>query len=237
MSRPVALVTGAGKAGGLGAYLAEKLAKTGYALAIHYRSSGADAVAHAARLPEAAAFQADLSEETGARRLIEAVASHWGRLDVLINNAGAYHMSPLAELSPEQWHEGIDSTATATFFTTRAALPWLRRSGRGRVVNIGDAGAGRLVPRNLALGYHIGKTGVLLLTKSFARQEARQGVTVNMVSPGILENSIDLDHRPPIPAGRLGGFEDIWNAVAWLLRPESGYVTGNQIRVSGGWNL
>jgi 3-oxoacyl-[acyl-carrier protein] reductase len=233
----VALVTGAGRAGSLGAALCEKLAAAGYAVAVHYHRSAAGAQALAARLPRARAFQADLAHAGEATRLVEEVAATWGGLDVLINNAGTYTRTPLAELSEAQWREGYDSTATAAFFTTRAALPLLARSGHGRVINIGDSAVDKLTARDLAMSYHVGKTGVLLLTKSFAARAAVAGITVNMISPGILHNSIDLDEQPPIPAGRLGTFDDIWNAAAFLLRPESQYLTGSNLQVTGGWNL
>lgn len=235
--RKVALVTGAGKPGALGVYLAQRLDAGGYAVALHYHTHGADAQSMATQLDCAAAFHADLTSALDAERLIGEVTAHFGRLDVLINNVGVYHMQRLYELSEVDWHHELGSTATAVFFTTRAAIPWLRRSGVGRVINIGDAGAGKLGPRDLAMGYHIGKTGVLLLTHSFARLEAKQGITVNMVSPGILQNSIDLDRLPRIPIDRVGTFEDVWNVIEFFLKPESQYATGNHVRVSGGWNL
>lgn len=232
--RPVALVTGA--AGGLGEALARALAADGCRVAVHYRRRRAEAAALAAELG-GAAFGADLSREAEAMAMIDAVGQTFGRLDVLVNNAGVYRPKHMQELSEAEWREGLDSTAAACFFATRAALPLLRRSPAGRVVNIGDSSCGKISPRDLAVSYHIGKIGVLVLTRSMARAEARHGITVNMVSPGILENSIDRAEAPEIPAGRLGTFDDVVGAVRFLLLPGSGYVTGSNIRVSGGWNL
>ena len=233
----MALVTGAGRPGSLGAALCGRLAEAGFAVGVHYHRSREGAEALAARLPRAVAVGGDLSGEAGASGAVAEVVKQLGGLDVLVNNAGVYHRTPLHALTEAQWREGLDSTAGAVFFTTRAALPHLMRSGSGRVVNVGDAGADRPGPRDLAVSYHIGKAGVWLLTQSFARQAAAAGVTVNLVSPGYLENSVDLDEAPGIPAGRVGTFDDIWNAVAFLLKPESGYLTGSNLKVSGGWSL
>lgn len=234
-----ALVTGA--SGGLGAALATRLADAGYAVALHYRSRPAEAEALVAQLAQkvipARAFGADLGQEAQAQDLIKAVLAWAGRLDVLINNAGVYHETGLMELNEAQWQIGLTSTATAAFFTTRAALPALRQSPHGRVVMIGDSSADRPTARDLAMSYHIGKTGVLMLARSFAQQEAPHGVTVNVVSPGYLENSIDLAKAEEVPVGRYGHPDDIWNAVRFLLQPESNYLTGSNLVVSGGWNL
>ncbi|HPA16976.1 MAG TPA: SDR family oxidoreductase [Verrucomicrobiae bacterium] len=234
--RPVALVTGAGRPRGLGAAIARALADDGYRLVVHFHKSGDDAAALAAEVG-GIAVGADLSTGAAADALIGSVARGFGRLDVLINNAGVYHRKDLRDISEAEWREGLDSTASACFFTTRAALPLIRLSPCGRVVNIGDSSCEKLAPRDLSVSYHIGKIGVLVLTRSFARQEAEHGVTVNMVSPGILENSVDLDVAPDIPAGRRGTFGDVLGAIRFLLRPDSGYVNGSNLVVSGGWNL
>lgn len=238
-TQKTALVTGA--AGGLGAALSRHLVEEGYAVALHYRSRPEEAEAQAEALSQegtpARAFRADLGHESQAKELLEAVLAWSGRLDVLINNAGVYHETPLMELSEAQWYTGLTSTATAAFFTTRAALPALRDSPTGRVIMIGDSSADRPTARDLAMSYHIGKTGVLMLARSFAQQEAKHGVTVNVVSPGYLDNSIDLATAEEVPAGRYGTPQDIWNAVHFLLQPSSSYLSGSNLVVSGGWNL
>lgn len=234
-----ALVTGA--ASGLGEALATRLAEAGHAVAVHYHTQADNAEAIAERLRRggaaALAVGGDLSREADAGEVVRQIGDWAGRLDVLINNAGAYHAAGLMELTEEQWFAGLNSTASAVFFTTRAALPLLRRSGCGRVVNLGDSSADRPTARDLAVGYHVGKTGVLMLTRSFARQEAAHGITVNMISPGYLENSMDLDTAEQVPAGRYGRDEDVWVALAHLLDDASGYQTGSNLILSGGWNL
>lgn len=238
MSR-VVLVTGAGR--GLGAGLARLLAADGHALALHCcrAREAAHALAHELRQggTEAEVFPADLADELQAWTMIHAIADRFGRLDALINNAGTYVPEDLESTTTSAWRQGLDSTVTAVFFTTRAALPLLRRAGAGRVINMGDSSCDRPTARDLAPSYHVGKTGVLMLTRSFAAHEAIHGVTVNMISPGYLDNSVELPHPGIIPAGRHGTFADVYHAVRHLLDPASGYLTGSNLVVSGGWNL
>jgi NAD(P)-dependent dehydrogenase (short-subunit alcohol dehydrogenase family) len=235
----VALVTGAGR--GLGAGLARHLAADGYSLALHAHRSVDPAMALAVELmaggTDAIIVRGNLSDELNAWMMMQEIADHFGQLDVVINNAGEYIPEDLHEIGRCTWSQGLDSTATATFFTTRAALPLLRLSGEGRVVNIGDSSCDHPGARDLALSYHIGKTGVLIVTKSFAVAEAEYGITVNMVSPGYLDNSVDLPHPSMIPSQRYGNDADIYQAVRFLLHPGTSYLTGSNLVVSGGWNL
>jgi NAD(P)-dependent dehydrogenase (short-subunit alcohol dehydrogenase family) len=239
MKQPVALITGAAK--GLGAALAKRLTQNGFAVALHYRRSENEATALVKNITAnggtVAAFQADLAVETEAQQLVSEVLIKFRKIDLLINNSGVYHEKNLQTLTTAEWFEGINSTATAAFFTTRAVLPHLRKSANGRIINIGDSSCERIGARDLALSYHIGKTGTLMLTKSFAQEEARNGITVNMISPGYLENSLALPDPSKIPAGRFGTPDDVWNAIQFLLKPESNYLTGANLIISGGWNL
>ncbi|MDZ4788382.1 MAG: SDR family oxidoreductase [Blastochloris sp.] len=237
--KKVALVTGAGR--GLGSELAVQLGKSGYKVAVHYFRSrkGAEKVVQEIETLGgiAIALKADLSNGEEAKRLLERVKLDFGQLDVLINNSGVYHEHNIQQLTDSEWHEGLNTTVSSAFFVTRSALPLLRESDLGRIINIGDSSCDRPGMRDLALSYHVGKTGVYILTRSFAASEAAYGITVNMVSPGFLENSVGLVEAKEIPAGRLGSFDDIINAVEFLLKKESGYITGTNIVVSGGWNL
>lgn len=237
------LVTGAGT--GLGAALAQRLAADGYAVAVHYRTSRAGAAKVVAAIRRAGgraqAFPGKIDTQRGAQTLVRQVVK-WsgGGLDAVVNNSGAYVGREVDQLTEADWLAGFQSTASAALFTTQAALPYLRRSvrpGGGRIVCIGDSSCDRPTARDLALGYHIGKTGLLMLARSIAQAEAKHGITCNLVSPGYLENSVGLPPRRSLPAGRYGTFDDVWNAVAFLLRPESAYLNGSNLVVSGGWNL
>jgi NAD(P)-dependent dehydrogenase (short-subunit alcohol dehydrogenase family) len=243
LSRPVALVTGAG--GGLGRALAIGLAADGFDVAVHCHrseSGAADTVAQiVAAGGKAQCLLADLRAEAGATALAIAVQAAFGKLDVLVNNAGIYEPKDLEALSEEQWFTGLNTTASAVFFTTRAVLPLLRAAPNGgRVINIGDGSCDRPSARDEAMAYHIGKTGVWMLTRSFAKRLAVDGVAVNLVSPGLLESSVGLSGDPSadgVPAGRYGSFDDVYSAVKFLATTENTYLTGANLTVGGAWNL
>jgi 3-oxoacyl-[acyl-carrier protein] reductase len=239
MSKRTLLITGAAK--GLGAALASHFSCKNYAVAIHYHTSDAAAKKLVdtikARGGTAEAFQADLSSESQAKSLISAVINTFDSLFGLINNAGSYHDKDLYSLSESEWLSGLHSTATAAFHTIRAAIPHLRKTPNARIINIGDSGCDRPTARDLAISYHIGKVGVHMLTRSFAKTEAPYGITVNMISPGWLENSINLPPTRTIPAGRYGTFADVQAAAEFLFSESSSYITGSNLILSGGWNL
>ncbi|GAB4247235.1 MAG: bifunctional dihydropteridine reductase/dihydrofolate reductase TmpR [Candidatus Methylacidiphilales bacterium] len=236
---PLAVVTGSG--GGLGAALAIALAEDGYDIVVHAHSnlSGAQATAAAvtARGRRAHLVQGDLSTSAGAAALAAGAAALNSSVQVLVNNAGAYVGGPLETLTERDWLEGLHSTATATFLATQALLPMMRQHGQGRLVMIGDSSCDRPGSRDLAAGYHVGKTGVWILTRSWARSEAVHGITANMISPGFLENSVDLPDPQTIPAGRFGTFNDVITALRFLISPQAAYLSGSNLVVSGGWNL
>lgn len=236
--RPVALVTGAAR--GIGRGIALALAAEGYDVAVHYRSSRAEAeaVCDEARAlgARAQAFAADLADRPAARALVREAHAALGRLDVLVNNVGNYVFLPFDELSDEQWDDMLDSNLGAVFATCQAALPLMRAQGGGRIVNLGFAGAGNLVARPNVVAYVAAKTGVLLLSRSLAKAEAGNGITVNVVAPGVIENSVGQP-KHEIPAGRLGLVQEVSNSVVFLVSPAADYVTGQVIEVAGGWNL
>ncbi len=236
--RPTALVTGSAR--GIGRALILALAKSGHDVAVHYRNSAAEAAeaAEEARSfgARAVALQADVTIEAEARALVETARSELGRLDVLVNNVGDYHFGPLDELDAQRWHAMFDSNLHATFYTCQTAVPILRAQGGGRIVNIGYAGAELVKARPSIVAYAAAKTGVILYSKALARSEAAHGITVNVVSPGVMENSV-TQPTGEVPMGRAGRFEELVAAVRYLLSAEAAYVTGATIEVAGGWNL
>lgn len=233
-----ALVTGSAR--GIGRGIALGLARAGYDVAVHYRRSAEEAeqVRREAEMlgVRAVCLQADLADMRRAAALVEEAHSSLGSLDVLVNNVGNYVYKPLDELSLAEWEDMLASNLDATFAACRAALPLMRLAGRGRIVNIGYAGAQNLVARPNLVAYAIAKTGVVLLTKAIARAEAANGITANVVAPGVIENSAT---KPlgEIPLGRVGRIEEVVAAVLFLVSPAAEYVTGQVLEVAGGWNL
>ncbi len=237
--RGTALVTGAAR--GIGRALAVALAGEGYAVAVHYRSSEADAQETARRCEEqgvpATTLRADLTDPAQARALVAAAHGAFaGRgLAVLVNNVGNYVHKPLLETTDAEWGDMLGSNLTATFATCQAAAPLMREAGFGRIVNLGYAGARHLVARPGIVPYAIAKAGVLHLSHALGRVLAGTGVSVNVVSPGVIETSVSQPLRE-IPAGRVGTVEELVDAALYFVRA-SDYVTGQELEVAGGWNL
>jgi len=233
-----ALVTGSAR--GIGRAIVLGLAADGLDVVIHYRRSGAEAreVAAAAEAHgvRAVTLQADVTVEAEAHALVDAAAQALGGLRVLVNNVGNYHKGPLAELDAGTWHHMLDSNLHATFYACQRAVPIMRAAGGGRIVNIGYTGAELLKARPGIVAYQIAKTGVILYTKALARTEAAHGITANVVSPGVMENSV-TQPMDEIPMGRTGTLDELVAAVRYLLSPPARYVTGVHLEVAGGWNL
>lgn len=235
---PGALVTGS--ATGIGRAILLGLAKDGYDVVVHYLKSQEAATRVAAEAGElgvkAHLLRADVTDPEQAAHLVDQAHRLTKGLEVLVNNVGNYHQGPLAEVPLATWHEMFDSNLHATFYTCQRALPILREAKRGRIINLGYAGSEHLVARPAVAAYAIAKTGVILYSKALAKTEATSGVTVNVISPGVMENSVSQPRRE-IPMRRLGRLEEIVSVARFLASDEAAYITGTTIEVAGGWNL
>ena len=236
-----ALITGSAKR--TGRDIALELAKKDIEAIIHYRSSENEAEQTVEEIisfgGKAYCLQADLSDFSQASKLVREIQKRSKKLDILINNVGNYLVKPILDTTSEEWEYLIQSTATVTFNTCKAAIELMTNQKYGRIVNIGDAGADYIKDWPDTTPYMIGKTGVLILTKSLSKVCAKNGITVNMVSPGMLENTT---FRPEegetlIPNGKYGTSKDVTNAIMFLLKKESNHITGSNIKISGGWNI
>ncbi len=233
-----AWVTGSAK--GIGRALALSLARSGCRVAVHYRRSRDQAERVAALVEKAGAdallLQGDLTRIEDVRRNVATLKKKWKRVDVLINNAGDYQRRPLERVTPEVFHRFCRGCLEPAVNTSLLVLPMMRRKRWGRIINLGYIFADRLVGNPNVAAYHTGKTALLAFTYSLARSAAQWGITVNMVSPGMNENTVDRPAHPEdvVPAGRLSKHEDLENAVMFLLRNESELITGTHMKVSGG---
>lgn len=241
----VALVTGS--ATGIGRWIVRRLAENGADVAIDYRKSKKEAdslVKQASKLGvKAKAYRADVSDPKQARHLIAYVVKDFGRLDILVNNAGDWLYKPVMETTDDEFDAVLSGNLKATFYCTKAAIPHLRRSGCGRIVNLGLVGA-QVAQGIGSMGpYCAAKAGVVAFTKSVALEEARYGTTANVVCPGIVQDkeiSIDEAEKisaPKIPLGRPPSGEDIANAVLYFVSDGASFVTGNVLLVTGGWHI
>ena len=234
---PVALVTGGARR--LGRHLCELLATRGYRVVIGYRTSEPEAAQLAAEIAErggeARVAQVDIVSSQSVEALFCTIDESEGRLDVLINNVGNYNPQPISVLEPEHWDATLQTNLSGAFYCCYHALKRLGRGGQ--VINIGNAGLHGYGADTTGLDYHVSKSGMLVVTRSLAKAYAAQGIRVNMVSPGMLTNSIDYpdDVAAWIPMGRGGELDDVGQAVGYLLN--ASYVTGINIDVAGGYRL
>lgn len=241
----VAVVTGAGAQDGIGFAIARALAARGAAVAVTATSErvherAAELAAAGAR---AWADTADLTDEVAAARLVGAIVQRFGRLDVLVNNAGMAQTggedftAPFVALDTRRWRLSLERTLTTAANVTRAALPAMLDRGYGRVVNVSSV-TGPLVSSPGESGYSAAKAGLEGLTRALAVEAGRYGVTVNSVAPGWIATGSstepELEAGRYTPVGRPGTPDEVAAAVAFLAEPASSYVTGHTLVVDGG---
>jgi 3-oxoacyl-[acyl-carrier protein] reductase len=234
-----ALVTGSARR--LGREIALRLAASGHFTFVHYRGSRreAEAVLKAIRAMggEGALVSGDLGTAAGVAAIARAVRAKTTRLDVLVNNVGMYKVGPLLTFKADDFDAVLRTNLTGCFRLTQTLLPLFPKGAN--VVNIGYAGVDNLTGSTHNTAYLISKTGFLILTKSLAQALGPRGVRVNMVSPGILSNSVELPEHPSdfVPLGFLGEVGDVADAVEFLLGAKARYVTGINLDVAGGYHL
>jgi len=235
LSGRVALVTGS--SGGVGRAVALSLADAGAAVAVHYRTSDAEAAATAAeardRGVEATTVQGDVTDPDEVDALFDAAEASLGAVDVLVNNVGDFAPRHWAELSFETWTRVIDTNFTATYLCSKRALPSMREAGYGRIVNVGYAGAERALVHPKNFPYLVAKTGVLMFTRMLANDTMDDGVTVNAVSPYVVETSEEFPSEAP--RGRWATVEEVATAVQFFLGEWAEYVSGQNVELHGGW--
>ncbi|WP_327676538.1 SDR family NAD(P)-dependent oxidoreductase [Kitasatospora sp. NBC_00458] len=238
--QPVALVTGSST--GIGAAVARRLAETGHRVVVNSARSVEAGEELAKSLPDAHYVRADIADEQQARALVEEAVAHYGRLDVLVNNAGTTRIIPhddLAAATPEVWREILDVNLIGTWQVTVAAVPHLRATGAGSVVNITSIAGSR--PAGSSIPYAVSKAGLEHLTRLLAATLGPE-VRVNAVAPGLIDTewtsalTVPREQVPLIaPLRRLGTAEDVAATVLGLVGAP--YTTGTVLLADGGVHL
>jgi NAD(P)-dependent dehydrogenase (short-subunit alcohol dehydrogenase family) len=239
-----AVITGASR--GFGLSMAEALAESGAAVALVARDGGRlGAAADQLRQRDLVAepFVADVSNETEVMLMADAVANRFGKIQILINNAGINLRQPLTDFTLAQWRQVIDTNLTGAFLVTRALLPLMRGQGYGRIINLTSMMSHVALPQRTA--YCASKFGLLGLTRALALELAPEQITVNGISPGPFATEIN---RPllesaelsqwfvsRIPLGRWGEPREIGRLALYLCSEEAGFITGADIVIDGGW--
>ncbi len=240
-----ALVTGGSRR--IGRVIALALASAGADVAVTYRTREREARAVVREIERrgrrALAVRAGLTRPADCRHAVAAAARRFGRLDILVNNVGEWIVKPVEATSLAEWREVLDSNLTAAFLCSQAAVPHMRRNGWGRIISLGAAGAYRAHGSARMAPFYAAKAGIVAFSKALAREVGRDGITVNVVSPGVVrrpEMTLESARRrrdADTAVGRPGVGADIAAAVLFLASEEAGFVTGDVLGVTGGWLL
>lgn len=235
----VALVTGGGR--GIGRAISLALARARCDIAVNYRERREDAESAVREIQalghRAEAIQADVSRAADVTRLVRETEFALGPIEILVNNAGKILIQSVEQMTEEDWNDMIASNLTSCFLVTQAVLPGMRARRWGRIINISSvaAQAGSIV----GVHYAASKAGMLGLTRSYARVLAKEGITVNAITPALIATEMVRSNpvaRPEmIPIGRFGEVEEVADVAVMLAG--NAYITGQTINVNGGFYM
>jgi 3-oxoacyl-[acyl-carrier protein] reductase len=246
LSGRVAVITGAGSRGGIGFATARLLAELGAAVMIsattariHDRVSELRAAGF-----DAAGMAGDLTDAAVSAELISAALTRWGRLDIVVNNAGmistaapVFESGTVESMDLPTWQAALARNLTTAFLVTKAALPAMTSRGWGRIIMVASV-TGPVMAMRADIGYATAKAGMIGLTRAAAIDTAQHGITVNAVAPGWIATGSQTpqEHTEGLvtPIGRSGTPSEVAAAIAWLATPGASYITGQYLILDGG---
>ncbi len=240
----VAIVTGGN--GGIGLGIGRGLAGAGARVMVAARDSKKSDAAVRELGQDAFAIAVDVTSEESVRTMVRATVAQCGRLDILVNNAGMNIRKPPHEVSPVEWRQVIETNLTSAYLCSRAVYPELKKTGAGKIINIGSMmsifGAG------FAPAYAASKGGIVQFTKACASAWAKDNIQVNAILPGWIDTDLTRRAREQVaglhenvlkrtPAGRWGTADDFRGIAVFLASAASGFITGAAITVDGGYSI
>jgi 2-deoxy-D-gluconate 3-dehydrogenase len=243
----VAIITGGN--GGIGLGMARGLAGAGARVVVAARDPAKSEAAVAdleRRGSEAIAVAVDVTDEASVAALARAAGERWGRIDVLVNNAGINIRKPAQDLALAEWHRVVDTNLTSAFLCARAVYPVMTAAGGGKIINVGSMMS--IFGASFAPAYGASKGGIVQLTKSLATAWAPDNIQVNAVLPGWIDTDLTRRARQEVPglnetvlrrtpAGRWGVIDDMAGIAVFLASPASDFITGAAIPVDGGYSI
>lgn len=239
MDNKVAIVTGGSR--GIGAAIVRLLAENNYTVILNYNKSESQAMEIANQNSNIHIFQADISNPKEVIMLINYTYNNFGRIDLLVNNAGIDLWKTIDEVSEEEYDKVMNTNLKSAFIASREVVPYMIKQHNGSIINISSIWG--ITGASCETVYSISKAGMDGLTKSLAKELAPSNIRVNSIAPGAINTDMNKGYSieelekltEEIPLGKMGEPEDIAQAVLFLAKNE--YITGQIIEINGGWNI
>lgn len=235
--KKVILITGASK--GIGRNIAENLAMQGNLIIANYKTSEKEAKELKNKYSNIDIFKADVSKALEVKKMVEYVIEKYGRIDVLINNAGIYKFNFIQDIEEEEWDNMINTNLKSVFLCTKEVVKNMIKNQNGLIINI--ASVDGMIGAACEVHYVASKAGIIGMTKALAKELGSSNIRVNAIAPGAFKTDINKEVseedwkvvEEETPLGRTGNLEDISKCVKWLLEDE--FTTGQIISINGGW--
>ena len=235
----VAIVSGGSR--GIGASIVETLASSGFDVVLNYRFSANKANDIASKFSNVVTFQADVSDHAQVKSLVDFTISKFGRIDLLVNNAGIDFINTLSDTSDSDFDMVLRNNLYSAFYLSKEVSPYMNNAKSGLIINISSIWG--IVGASCEMAYSVSKAGLDAMTKSLAKELGPSNIRVNSIAPGIIDTDMNSflskeelsEIVNDIPLERIGLPSDVANTVLFL--DKNSYITGQVIQVTGGWNL